>query len=114
MTNSNNPGKNKALELAISHIVKQFGEGSIMSLGDDSASRAISVIKTGAISLDAALGIGGVPRGRMVEIYGPESSGKSTLATHIVANCQKNGGTAVYIDRSEEHTSELQSQSNLV
>src|SRR3990167_6490071 len=98
MTNSNNPGKNKALELAISHIVKQFGEGSIMSLGDDSASRAISVIKTGAISLDAALGIGGVPRGRMVEIYGPESSGKSTLATHIVANCQKNGGTAVYID----------------
>lgn len=93
-----NEGKKKALELAISHIEKQFGDGSIMSLGKHSLKRAVSVIPTGAISLDIALGIGGVPRGRIVEIYGPESSGKSTLATHIVANCQKMGGTAAYID----------------
>lgn len=91
-------GKKKALELALAQIEKQFGDGSIMSLGKHSAAREISVIKTGAINLDIALGIGGVPRGRIVEIYGPESSGKSTLATHIVANAQKNGGTAAYID----------------
>lgn len=92
------PAKKKALELAMSHIEKQFGSGAIMSLGDHSSTRAISTIKTGAISLDLALGIGGVPRGRVVEIYGPESSGKSTLALHIVANCQKAGGIAAYID----------------
>lgn len=91
-------GKKKALELAIAHIQKQFGDGSIMSLGKHSVSRGISVIKTGAIALDLALGIGGVPRGRIIEIFGPESSGKSTLATHIVANAQKNGGIAAYID----------------
>ncbi len=91
-------GKKKALELAISHIQKQFGEGAIMALGKHSSTHGLSVIKTGAISLDIALGIGGVPRGRIVEIYGPESSGKSTLATHIVANAQKNGGLAAYID----------------
>ena len=90
--------KKKALELAISHIEKQFGQGSIMTLGKHSATREISVIKTGAITLDAALGIGGVPKGRIIEIYGPESSGKSTLATHIVANVQKNGRIAAYID----------------
>lgn len=95
---STNEGKKKALELARQHIEKQFGEGSIMSLGKHSASRTIQTIPTGSIALDIALGIGGVPRGRIVEIYGPESSGKSTLATHIVANCQKNGGTAAYID----------------
>lgn len=95
---SDNQAKKKALELAISHIEKQFGEGSIMTLGKHSASREMSVIKTGAITLDIALGIGGVPRGRIIEIYGPESSGKSTLATHIVANAQKNGGLAAYID----------------
>lgn len=98
MSQSNTSAKKKALELAISHIEKQFGEGAIMSLGAHSAKRSISSIKTGAISLDLALGIGGVPRGRVVEIYGPESSGKSTLATHIVANCQKSGGIAAYID----------------
>ncbi|WP_420421643.1 recombinase RecA [Simkania sp.] len=98
MSNSEDAAKKKALELAISHIEKQFGEGAIMSLGDHSSTRQISTIPTGAISLDLALGIGGVPRGRVVEIYGPESSGKSTLATHIVANCQKAGGTAAYID----------------
>ncbi|MES2345830.1 MAG: recombinase RecA [Chlamydiota bacterium] len=91
-------GKKKALEAALAQIEKQFGEGSIMTLGKSSATREISVIKTGAITLDIALGIGGVPRGRVVEIFGPESSGKSTLATHIVANAQKNGGLAAYID----------------
>jgi recombination protein RecA len=91
-------GRKKALDLAITHIQKQFGEGAIMTLGKQSASREVKVIPTGAISLDAALGIGGVPRGRIVEIYGPESSGKSTLATHIVANAQKGGGLAAYID----------------
>ncbi|MCP5505555.1 MAG: recombinase RecA [Chlamydiales bacterium] len=98
MTEQNDAAKKKALELAISHIEKQFGSGAIMSLGDHSSTRQISSIKTGALSLDLALGIGGVPRGRVVEIYGPESSGKSTLATHIVANCQKAGGVAAYID----------------
>jgi recombination protein RecA len=90
--------KKKALEAAMAQIEKQFGEGSIMTLGKHSAGKEISVIKSGAIALDIALGIGGVPRGRVVEIFGPESSGKSTLATHIVANAQKNGGLAAYID----------------
>lgn len=90
--------RKKALSLAVDQINKQFGKGAIMSLGSHSASREVSVISTGSIALDIALGIGGVPRGRIVEIYGPESSGKSTLATHIVANAQKNGGLAAYID----------------
>jgi len=98
MTQSNDSAKKKALELAISQIEKQFGEGSIMTLGKHSTTRETSVIKTGAISLDVALGVGGVPRGRIIEIFGPESSGKSTLATHLVANAQKNGGLAAYID----------------
>jgi recombination protein RecA len=91
-------GKKKALEAVFSSIEKQFGEGSIMSLGKHFASKEIGIIKTGAVSLDIALGIGGIPRGRIIEIFGPESSGKSTLATHIVANAQKNGGVAAYID----------------
>ena len=90
--------KRKALEIAISQIQKQFGEGAIMALGKHSSLKGIKVIKTGALSLDIALGIGGLPRGRVVEIYGPESSGKSTLALHVVANAQKNGGIAAYID----------------
>jgi recombination protein RecA len=98
MSHPNDPAKKKALEAAISQIEKQFGDGSIMTLGKHSAAREMSVIKTGAITLDLALGIGGVPRGRIVEIFGPESSGKSTLATHIVASAQKNGGVAAYID----------------
>lgn len=98
MTQTTDTGKKKALELAISHIQKQFGEGAIMALGKHSAAKGLSVIKTGAISLDLALGVGGVPRGRIIEIFGPESSGKSTLATHIVASAQKNGGLAAYID----------------
>lgn len=90
--------KKRALDLALSHIKKQFGDGAIMSLGQHSENREISAIQTGAITVDMALGIGGVPRGRIVEIFGPESSGKSTLALHIVANAQKNGGVAAYID----------------
>ena len=90
--------RRKALELAVGQIRKQFGEGAIMSLGASAARREISVITTGALALDVALGIGGVPRGRVVEIFGPESSGKSTLALHIVASAQKSGGLAAYID----------------
>lgn len=90
--------RKKALEAAIAHIEKQFGDGAIMTLGKQAATREISAIKTGALSLDLAIGIGGVPRGRIIEIFGPESSGKSTLATHIVANAQKAGGVAAYID----------------
>lgn len=91
--------RKKALDAAVSSIKKQFGDGAIMSLGKRSQElKANTVIKTGAITLDIALGIGGVPRGRIVEIFGPESSGKSTLALHIVANAQKMGGVAAYID----------------
>lgn len=90
--------RKKALSLALGQIKKQFGDGSIMTFGKHSLEKEIPVIKTGALALDIALGIGGVPRGRVVEIYGPESSGKSTLATHIVANAQRNGGVAAYID----------------
>jgi recombination protein RecA len=92
------PDKKKVLETAIGQIRKQFGEGAIMTFGKHSADKEVSVISTGALTLDVALGIGGVPRGRIVEIFGPESSGKSTLAMHIVANAQSNGGIAAYID----------------
>lgn len=99
MTQQNDAGKKKALELTMAQIEKQFGKGSIMTFGQHSSLKGeMGVIKTGAITLDLALGIGGVPRGRIVEIFGHESSGKSTLATHIVANAQKNGGLAAYID----------------
>ncbi len=89
--------RNKALKLAIEKIEKDFGKGSIMKLGDK-ATVNVDAIPTGALSLDVALGIGGVPRGRIIEIYGPESSGKTTLAQHIVAECQKRGGIAAYVD----------------
>lgn len=98
MSQPNDLEKKKALDLAVSHIKKQFGDGAIMSLGRHSNEREISVIPTGALALDIALGVGGVPRGRIIEIFGPESSGKSTLATHIVANAQRAGGVAAYID----------------
>ncbi len=98
MGNTEEQSKKKALEAAIAHIEKQFGTGTIMTLGKHQIGRNIDVIPTGAITLDLALGIGGLPRGRIIEIYGPESSGKSTLATHVVANAQKNGGLAAYID----------------
>lgn len=90
--------RKKSLDLALGQIKKQFGDGSIMTFGKHSENREASVIKTGALTLDLALGIGGVPRGRVVEIFGPESSGKSTLALHIAANAQKNGGVVAYID----------------
>lgn len=95
---SQNDEKKKALDLAIAHIEKQFGQGAVMTFGKHQANQEVKVISTGAISLDIAVGIGGVPRGRVTEIYGPESSGKSTLALHIVANAQKTGGIAAYID----------------
>jgi recombination protein RecA len=91
-------GKKRELEAAISTITKSFGEGAIMRLGDAHAQQKIEVIPTGALSVDLALGVGGVPRGRIVEIYGPESSGKTTLMLHIIANAQKAGGTAAFID----------------
>ncbi len=98
MVQTSDADRKKALDAALSHIKKQFGEGAIMTLGKHSSENETSVIKTGSLTLDAALGIGGVPRGRIVEIYGPESSGKSTLALHIVASAQKAGGIAAYID----------------
>jgi len=90
--------KKKALDLALSQIEKQFGKGSIMRLGADEASEGVEAIPTGSMVLDLALGIGGVPRGRVVEVYGPESSGKTTLSLSIVANAQKLGGVAAFID----------------
>lgn len=89
--------RNKALKLAIEKIEKDFGKGSIMKLGDK-PSVNVEAIPTGSLALDIALGIGGVPRGRIIEVYGPESSGKTTLAQHIVAECQKRGGIAAYVD----------------
>ena len=90
--------RDKNLNIAISQIEKEFGKGSIMRLGDDSAKVEIATISTGALSLDIALGVGGVPRGRIIEIYGPESSGKTTMCLHIIANAQKAGGVAAIID----------------
>lgn len=91
------PDREKALEAALGQIDRQFGKGSIMRLGDDNRPK-VDIIPTGSIALDVALGIGGLPRGRIVEVYGPESSGKTTVALHAVANAQKNGGIAAFID----------------
>jgi recombination protein RecA len=90
--------KNKALELALSQIEKQYGKGSIMKLGEEAISTDIPVISTGSLGLDIALGVGGLPRGRVVEIYGPESSGKTTLALECIAEAQKGGGIGAFID----------------
>ena len=101
-----NPEKEKAIELAMSAVERQFGKGSIMRLGNEEPLvRDVQAISTGSISLDIALGVGGVPRGRIVEIYGPESSGKTTLSLHIVAEAQKRGGVAGYIDA--EHAMDI-------
>ncbi len=97
--------RTKAIDLAVSQIEKQFGKGAIMKLGEGGVINDIAVISTGSIGLDMAVGIGGVPRGRVVEIYGPESSGKTTLALHIVAEAQKQGGMGAYIDA--EHAMDL-------
>ncbi|MBW8771891.1 MAG: DNA recombination/repair protein RecA, partial [Gemmatimonadetes bacterium] len=90
--------KKKALGLAISQIEKALGKGAIMRMGADHPREKVAVIPTGAINLDAAIGIGGIPRGRITEIYGPESSGKTTLTLHLAANVQKMGGVAAYVD----------------
>ncbi|MBT0664239.1 recombinase RecA [Geobacter pelophilus] len=90
--------REKAIELALTQIEKQFGKGAIMRLGNDEALPDVAAISTGALSLDIALGVGGVPRGRVVEVFGPESSGKTTLALHIVAEAQKLGGIAAFVD----------------
>ena len=89
--------RTKALELALAHIEKQFGKGSIMKLGEETHAKVES-IPTGALSLDTAIGVGGIPRGRVIEIYGPESSGKTTLSLSIISEAQKKGGVAAFID----------------
>ncbi|MGI8546293.1 MAG: ATPase domain-containing protein, partial [Gemmatimonadaceae bacterium] len=90
--------KKKALNLAVAQIEKNCGKGSIMRMGSGTARVKIDAIPTGAINLDAAIGVGGIPRGRVTEIYGPESSGKTTLCLHVVANAQRLGGVAAFID----------------
>ena len=94
----NNEEKQKALEAALGHIEKQYGKGSVMKLGDSSSNMVVEAVPTGSLGLDIALGVGGVPKGRIVEIYGPESSGKTTVALHMVAEVQKRGGIAGFID----------------
>ncbi len=103
--------KNKAVEMAMTQIEKQFGKGSIMRLGSEALNVDIPVIPTGALSLDIATGIGGIPRGRVIEIFGPESSGKTTLALHTIAEAQKRGGMAAFIDA--EHALDVNYASKL-
>ncbi len=103
--------KEKALDLAINQIDRQFGKGAIMKMGGDHISISDNVISTGCLSLDAALGVGGVPRGRIIEIFGPESSGKTTLTLHVVAEAQKAGGYAAFIDA--EHAMDPEYAKNL-
>jgi len=105
-----NDNKKKALDLALAGIEKQFGKGAIMKLGSDKAQK-IPAISTGALGIDLALGIGGIPKGRIVEIYGPESSGKTTLTLHIAAECQKAGGTVAFVDA--EHALDTAYAANL-
>ncbi len=93
-----NEEKQKALEAALGHIEKQYGKGSVMKLGESGANMQIETVPTGSLSLDIALGVGGVPKGRIIEVYGPESSGKTTVALHMVAEVQKRGGIAGFID----------------
>lgn len=106
-----NEDKEKALSAALSQIEKQFGKGSIMRLGDDHMKLNIEAISTGSISLDLATGIGGIPKGRIIEVYGPESSGKTTLALHMIAEAQKTGGRAAFIDA--EHALDPEYAKNL-
>ena len=98
MSNEKNTEKMKALDAVLMQIEKQYGKGSIMRLGDAAGETEIDVIPTGCLTLDLALGIGGMPRGRIIEIYGPESSGKTTVALHAIAETQKLGGVAAFID----------------
>ena len=98
MANMTDENKKKALEAAIAKLEKDFGKGAVMKLGDPAAQVQVETVPTGSLSLDLALGMGGVPKGRIVEIYGPESSGKTTLALHAIAECQKQGGRCAFID----------------
>ena len=98
LVNNDNTDRSKALDAALSQIERAFGKGSIMRLGKNDKSMDIGTVSTGSLGLDIALGIGGLPRGRVIEIYGPESSGKTTLALHAVAEIQKKGGVAAYVD----------------
>ena len=109
-TQMSDENKKKALDLALSGIEKQFGKGAIMKLGTDQAQK-IPAISTGSLGIDLALGIGGIPKGRIVEVYGPESSGKTTLTLHIAAECQKAGGTVAFVDA--EHALDTTYASNL-
>lgn len=97
-TTATDPNRKKALDLALSTIEKQFGKGAIMKLGEGNEAKKIPAISTGALGIDLALGVGGIPKGRIVEIYGPESSGKTTLTLHLAAECQREGGTVAFID----------------
>ena len=103
--------KKKALTAALSQIEKQFGKGAIMRMGDGSSIRNVDVVSSGSLALDVALGIGGLPRGRVVEIYGPEASGKTTLTLQVIAEAQKVGGTAAFVDA--EHALDPQYAENL-
>jgi protein RecA len=103
--------KEKALQEALNHINKQYGQGAIMKLGDDALMNNVQAISTGSISLDIATGIGGIPRGRIIEVYGPESSGKTTLTLHMIAEAQKTGGKAAFIDA--EHALDAEYAKNL-
>src|SRR6478736_1246872 len=103
---SRGAGRDAAIELAVSGIEKQFGKGSIMRLGNDTKAPEVQVIPTGSLALDIALGVGGLPKGRVVEIYGPESSGKTTLTLHVVAEAQKRGGICAFVDA--EHALDVQ------
>src|SRR5262245_39658405 len=96
--NSMEENRKKALAAALGQIEKQFGKGTVMRLGDATAAWDVETVSTGSLGLDIALGVGGVPRGRVVEIYGPESSGKTTLTLQIIAEVQKAGGTAAFVD----------------
>src|SRR5436190_22552823 len=98
---SSSMDKSKALNAALSQIERAFGKGSIMRLGKNDKSMDIEVVSTGSLGLDIALGVGGLPRGRVIEIYGPESSGKTTLALHCVAEAQKTGGICAFIDAEQ-------------
>src|SRR5467141_2660227 len=95
---SRDSGRDAAIELAVSSIEKQFGKGSIMRLGEDQKPPEVQVVSTGSLALDIALGVGGLPRGRVVEVYGPESSGKTTLVYHVIAEAQRRGGICAFID----------------
>jgi len=102
-------GQVKALDTVLTNLKKRFGEGAIMKLGDSPQHLKVEAIPTGSLALDLALGVGGVPKGRVVEIYGPESSGKTTLCQHIIAEAQKQGGIAAFVD--VEHAGFLHSHS---